>query len=265
MRLVLYTVLCLNVSPLASVQPRTGGRAGGRTFRDSNTRRPSFSSAVAEVMRDFAIGTCIGAGGSTFATLWYTSFVQQPAHAWITPAMCFVGATSSSLPCGFVASLTKARALIVESGAVRDATSRAWSAVFTDANDVALADGFEKLLNSSILASTLVNDFIKGAGPLGTPARFLAGACLPALDAALVRIEAETSSQYTRRRWTYEKSKDGKSVAVRRRVEPILASAAEGIVVRFIDDNAALLAIATIFFASLAEGAVLVLDGLLPL
>lgn len=265
MRLLLYTAFCWKVSPLASVQPRTGGRAGGRIFRDSKMARPSFSSAAAEVMREFAVGTFIGAGGSTFATLWYTSFVQQPAHAWITPAMCFVGATSSSLPFGFVASLTKARALIVESGAVRDATSRAWSAVFTDANDVALADGFEKLLNSSVLASTLVNDFVKGAGPFGTPARFLASACLPSLDAALVRIEAETSAQYGRRRWTYEKSKDGKSIAMRRRVEPILASAAEGIVVRFFDDNAALLAFATIVIASMAEGTFLVLDGLLPL
>lgn len=235
---------------------RTGGRAGGRLFRDS-AEQQSFPSVAAEMAGRFAFGACVAGGSAVLATVSYCSWIQAPTHSWIVPMMCFAGASCASVPGGIVASLVRARTILIDTGAVRDATSRAWSAVVPETSDAALATSIESALNASSVASALVNDFVKGAGLIGTPARLLAVIAFPALDAALIRIEATISEQYKRRRWNT-------GGEMRRRVEPVLASAAEGVVVRLIDEKAALVAFVAFLLALCSDGVLLFLDVLLP-
>mmetsp|Transcript_6465 Transcript_6465/g.19636 ORF Transcript_6465/g.19636 Transcript_6465/m.19636 type:complete len:257 (-) Transcript_6465:168-938(-) len=232
---------------------RSGGRAGGRAFPEAPAEK---KVGVVRVAQSFALGRTLGAGGAVVATLSYCAWVHPPAHSWTTAAMCLAGMGSISLPSGLVAGLLTTREMVVSSGAVRDAVSRAWSSVVTEQGDTALADGIESALNASDIASGLVTDFVKGAGFLGAPARWIASAWMPWLDAALRRVELEVTDQYNRRALP--------GAVDRRRVEPVVASAAEGVVLRFIDDANFIIVLAALLLAFASDGAFLALDAILP-
>lgn len=193
----------------------------------------------------FGTGVAAGSASLAVASASYLS-AFPPSHSWITPAVCIATTISVSLPSGLLFTLNGARGHVIETGSVREAASRAWNSVVDDASVV---DGIGRVLNSSAIVSTLVDDLVKGAGPLGASVRFFAFLFASPLDAALSRIDLEVNK------------KQSPPVV---KLEPVVASVVEGVAVRVIDDATAALLGFTVLLVSAEVGTFLLIDAALP-
>lgn len=227
---------------------RSGGRAGGESFAGPKTPQVTPSSAASSIFGGAVRGAGVGATSVALGTL-VVCGIAHPAHGWTPTALAFMGATATLVPSALVAGWFEARRAVVASGAVRDATARAWNALVPD--DTAFADTVEKAWDG--VSDTLVADFVKGAGPLGLPARWIAAWTYPALDAAVSSARDEIDKQYRRR-----------AIRNKIRVDAVLAKAVEALVVRTIEEQIFFATCAGILILGLADGAVLFFDSLLP-
>lgn len=228
---------------------RSGGRAGGESFAEPKTPQVTASSAASSIFGGAVRGAGVGATSVALGTFVVCGIAHPVAHGWAPTALAFMGAAATLVPSAVVAGYLKARQAIVDSGAVRDATARTWNALVPD--DTAVADTVEKAWEG--VSDTLVTDFVKGAGPLGLPARWIAAWTYPALDAAVESARGEIDKQYRRR-----------AIRDKIRVDAVLAKAVEALVVRTIEDQIFVAACVGILILGFADGSVLFFDSLLP-